>query len=287
MIRVVVAIVLAFAVPAASAANVELNPVVLGGNADPTLLARVEGQWQVRGGGREAYMGRDEGTFAGMRTSATDFDFTARLVRFESNSANPKIGISLRTATSGVDRSISLRFDGHAANRCLQWFYRHRVASTAHEGSRACFLDGLAREFDLERGLWLRIERRYPRVRLLASRDGQQWTDVAPDHHLAMVDQDVLVGLQVTAGGDGGMPATATFDHVRLDVVGGEPARSEQRLFPEPPPKPQPVADAPHPGAGCAGKGRGSGGVPAHAARLGPATHPRRPAVGRLEGTVP
>lgn len=233
-------LVLAAAGSAALAAPPALTAARLGGEADPALLTREDEALVLRGGGREAYMGTDEGSFAYLRTEAPNFTFTARIAKAPSGTPNPKYGLSVRTGHAGPDRCLALRYDGYEGNRCIQWFLRHHWAPTAHDGGRRSFLDGLERAMTATEGFWMRLQRRYPEVRLFTSPDGQAWHEVGGGTYFALLAQDVLVGLQVTAGGDGRRPVEVAFDHVDFTTqppADGQLARRSFREYhPQPPP---------------------------------------------------
>ncbi len=198
-----------------------LNAAVLGrpdAEAAGRLTDHGDGSFTLTAAGREAYMGRDEGTFAYLDTEAPNFTFSARIKAAPQGTPNPKYGLSLRTDLTGEDRCVALRYDGYEKNRCLQWFLRHHRAPDPHEGSGRCFIDGLERGMNATQDFHLRITRRYPHVRLAYSADGETWQSIDYDHSL--IDQAVKVGVQLTAGGDGKKPVSMTFDQVRFTVDG-------------------------------------------------------------------
>ncbi len=209
--------------PAAALAGQDDRPPlethVLGGAADPDLLeGHKDGRYTLTGRGREAYMGRDEGSFAGFKTEASNFTITARITEGPEGTPNPKYGISVRAGLEGTDKAVNLRYDGFEHNRCIQWFMRHRVIPEDAQGGRQSFQDGLERDQTATEGFYMRIVRRYPFVRLYTSEDGEQWQSVADDYQIALLPQQVWVGLQVTAGGDGSKPVEVTYSDIDFTV---------------------------------------------------------------------
>ncbi|MCC5830927.1 MAG: hypothetical protein JJU36_15890 [Phycisphaeraceae bacterium] len=208
--------------------NPEFRPVNLQ-SPDADVADRLQfrdGVYTVRGYGREAHFGNDEGTFVGFKTDALNFTFAARVVSAQFTSGNAKYGLTVREGLGGYTRAFHIRYDAWEGNRCLQWFMRHHRAHDAHIGSLRAWVAGSAREFDQSEDFYLRIIRRYPYLRAYASRDGREWTDVT-NYHAALLEQEVWVGMQVTAGGQGREAMTAVFDQVsfKVDQTAGDADR--------------------------------------------------------------
>jgi hypothetical protein len=228
--------------PATNPAPLKLTAVRLGEGArhDPSLLSQPEaGAVVVKGAGREAYMGRDEGTFACVQTAAASFTFEARIRKAPTGTPNPKYGLSVREGLEGTDRCLEVRYDGYEGNRCIQWLLRHHYAPGAHDGSRRCFIDGLQRDMTRAEGFWLRIERRYPQLRCYLSDDGQTWKPVGGGYSMAMLAQKVRVGMQVTAGGDGRKQVEVAFDRVRFVEHPAGPEAVTRQVYQEYLPRPE------------------------------------------------
>ncbi len=181
------------------------------------LLAVEDGRYSITGYGREAHFGNDEGTFVGFQTEAPHFTFTARIAGAEFDSPNAKYGLTIREGLEGFTRAFSIRYDAWEGNRCLQWFMRHHRAHDAHFGGLRAWVAGSDRTFEQQDGFYLRIVRRYPYLRAYASEDGQDWTDVT-NYHAALLEKEVWVGMQVTAGGQGRPPMEAVFEDIRFTV---------------------------------------------------------------------
>lgn len=190
----------------------DANDPALGGWIDETTF-------RLAATGREAYLGSDEASFASVATSASRFVFTARIASIDGPIDRTKIGIAVRKDLTTPARSVHLRYDAFERNRCVQWFMRYHRRPTDHDGSRQCFHDGLDRRFDDPTGLWFRIERDYPMVRLFASRDGREWSRVAEDYEIALLPQEVHVGLIATQGGDGKTQTTVRFDSITFEEI--------------------------------------------------------------------
>jgi len=189
------------------------------GIAAPDRVEQHDGVFTVKGLGRESYLGSDDdSTFAALPTDALAWTFTARIKAAEADTKNYKYGIALRTGLGERDRMFALRYDGYEGNAAIQWFYRHGVGLNTHDGTRRVFLEGVEKDKAAEAGFWLRIERRYPAVRGYWSKDGADWKPVAADMSLAMLEQDVHVGLMATGGGNGKAPARVTYDNVRFET---------------------------------------------------------------------
>ncbi|MCC5830213.1 MAG: hypothetical protein JJU36_12260 [Phycisphaeraceae bacterium] len=177
--------------------------------------------WVVRGGGRESYMQTDEGTFAGFATSDRHFRITARIASAEGGGPNPKYGLAIRSQRTGYGPAVLLRYDGWEGNRCLQWFTRFEDVRQNDRGGRRCFTDDVAREWDRSEDVWIRMTRHYPFVTMEASLDGSEWKALPVVS--AILLEDLHVGVQVTAGGDGQTPVTVTFDNLAYETL--EPPR--------------------------------------------------------------
>ena len=96
---------------------------------------------------------------------------------------------------------IALRRVASEGEGCLAWLMRHGPAQSTHDGSQRLFRNGRLPDAKLREGFWLKLVRRYPTVELYVSTDGDAWQGVAPDYHLALLEQEVKVGLMVSAGG--------------------------------------------------------------------------------------
>ncbi len=182
------------------------------------------GQWEggaltLQATGREAYMGRDEATFAGFRTDASNFTFVARVVKAPSGTPNPKYGVTVRDGLSGTDKCFNVRYDGYSGNRCIQWFMRYHVAPSDHDGARRCFLAATNPKMTLTDGFWLRLRRRYPFVDADLSEDGRTWVPV-DRHRQVVLAQTVWVGVMATAGGSG-RQTPVVYDHLSFTVGEG------------------------------------------------------------------
>lgn len=209
------------AILAAASEQPDLAVTVLGGKAGDSP----QGAWTDDGGfalrliGRDAYGGLDDGAFAAIETAAPSFTFTARIRAMPAftDKQAPKVGISLRESLSPSARAIHLRYDGYRGNKCLQWFQRHLEAAKAAEGSQRCHYDETVPAASGPNGMWLRLRRRWPRVELAWSADGDTWHDATPGYHLAQdATGPVHVGLHAVAGGlkDG----QVVFDQVSFTV---------------------------------------------------------------------
>ncbi len=169
----------------------------------------------VKAIGRESYVGRDEGAFVGFETDEPAFVFTARVAGTTDLPANAKVGIAIREGLRGTDRCVNLRYDGYELNRCVQWFARLKIRPGQAGGSHACFRDGLIKEAKELEGLWFRLERAHPFIRMSWSEDGKVWNEVP--HQAALLNAKVWVGLQVTAGIHGGA-GSVTFDSISFEI---------------------------------------------------------------------
>lgn len=207
------ALTLAVLTATAFAAPPALTPAVLGDpKADAaSLLTTDKDTLTLKAAGRESYGGRDDGTFAGMKTDALHFTFTARIAK-GAEGKNPKFGITVRTGLAGSEKAVQLRYDGWEGNRAIQWFMRYHVAPDSHDGSGRAFIDGVARDFPDKEGTHLKLVRNYPYVDAYVSTDGTSWTQIP--YRPVLLDRTVHVGLQATAGGDGKTPITVAFDNV-------------------------------------------------------------------------
>jgi len=174
--------------------------------------------------GREAYVGRDEGRFAGIQTDASGLRLTARIAKVEGLPGNAKVGLMFREGLKGTERNVTLRYDGYELNRCLQWFSRLKIRPGQAEGSQTCFRDGLIREANELEGTWLRLERRHPFVDMYWSEDGESWNRVP--HQAALLKGEIWAGFLVTAGGSGAAKGKVTFDSISLDILDETPAES-------------------------------------------------------------
>lgn len=202
-------------------APLRLRPAVLGqDDADASkLLVHRQGAWHVTAGGRDSFGHSDAGTtFAHIPTSEPNFTFIARVAEAPTGTPNPKYGVALREGLAHNARTITARYDGYEQNRAIQWFFRHGVARTTHDGSKRIYHSGVEKTMNAVAGFWLRIQRRYPTVTLSYSLDGQTWSPIADGYHLALLSQEVQVGLHVTGGAHGKTPVTAVFDNVSFTV---------------------------------------------------------------------
>lgn len=193
---------------------------------------------EIVAAGREAYLGSDEGTFAYVTTDRSHFTFVARIASVEGDASRAKIGVCVRHDLDKHARSVHLRYDAYDKHRCLQWFMRYQRRPSDHDGSRQCFHDGIDKRFDRLEGTWLKIERRYPHVRLYASLDGKEWSRVEGGYEPVLLPQGVHVGVIATQGGDGKAGARVRFDNITFtedaanDAPGVETAASYQEFWP-------------------------------------------------------
>lgn len=215
----VLTLVVAVTVLAASGseAELQLTAVELGriGIDGSDLLTHDGDTVELIGRGSTRFNHEDTGSgFAFVETDAKAFTFVARVAGAPRNAPDAKYGIALRTGTGSFDRMIALRqvmVDGEGR---LEWLMRHGPAKSTHDGSQRLFRNGSLPKAKLREGFWLKLVRRYPTVELFYSTDGDTWQAVAPDYHLALLEQEVKVGLMLAAGGDGNAPATTRFEHV-------------------------------------------------------------------------
>jgi hypothetical protein len=224
-VRLFALVLLSFAA-SARGGTPELRGFVLGKGDSPApnvLEAKSGGRLSVSGTGRRASAHLDEGGFAGFSTEELNFTFVARMKGAVGGGKGARFGLAVQAGLAGNDKAVSLMYDAAEARRCVQWFMRYHVVANTHQGSRRCFIEGHDLRFDQPDGLWLKLVRRYPYVELSASKDGKSWEKMP---YLPVLSQaKVWVGLQVTAGGDGKEPLTATFDNVSFAIDPGD-ARS-------------------------------------------------------------
>lgn len=199
----------------ASPSIAQMRLAELGADAPTPHAKQIDaGTVELVATGKEAYLGSDEGTFAGIETDRSYFTFIARVASVEGDASRAKIGVCVRHDLSKHARSVHLRYDSYDKHRCLQWFMRYQRRPSDHDGSRQCFHDGIDTRFDQLQGTWLKIERRYPYVRLSASRDGKEWSRVEGGYEAVLLPQKVVVGVIATQGGDGKPGARVTFDNI-------------------------------------------------------------------------
>lgn len=154
---------------------------------------------RITGTGRDAYLGRDEGTFVFVETDRPAFRLTVRMAEPPDAARPYKAGLMVRDSLAHSAKAVSLRHDNYEKHRCLQWFVRFRPADV-NSGHQLCFRDGTAPDLSLGAGRWLRIERDYPAFRLSTSSDGRTWAPVPGDYQPALVEQKVLAGFFLTSG---------------------------------------------------------------------------------------
>ena len=204
-----------------SAAEPQLTAVEIG-RTDITgldLLMRDAGTVELMGHGSTRFNHEDTGSgFAFLETEAKAFTFVAHVARAPTDAPDAKYGIALRTGTGSFDRMIALRRIASEGEGCLAWLMRHGPAQSTHDGSQRLFRNGRLPDAKLREGFWLKLVRRYPTVELYYSTDGDAWQGIAPDYHLALLEQEVKVGLMVSAGRDGNAPAIVRFDHVSFTI---------------------------------------------------------------------
>ncbi len=216
-------------------AKVDLQTVTLGDEKLPTT-----GKWldddtyQLTGYGRDSYMQTDLGCgFAYMKTKAPSFTFQARIVKVEAKTDNTKYGLYVRENLKPTSRLLGVRHDGFRLNECLQWFFRHQPANSTHDGASRIYLDGVLKDYKLKEGFWLKVERAYPTITFYYSEDGKEWKELVSDRRFNWLEQEVFVGLMVTAGGHGKEPITVTFDNVSFKEHATEAGSQSQADFKE------------------------------------------------------
>jgi hypothetical protein len=198
-----------------------LRGFVIGRAEDPTrLTANADGSFTVAGTGRDADTGRDEGAMGALETEAPAFTFTARIAKVEGMTATTLCGLGMRPGPWGADKAVHLAYDNREDRRGLRWFLRFASRPRDDEGALRCYAAGVLPAVTNPEGLWLRLVRRYPRVEMAWSADGTTWTPVP--YRAALLAPKVLVGLQVTAGGDSTAPVIVTYDHVSFAVDAAE-----------------------------------------------------------------
>ncbi|MGC9454446.1 MAG: hypothetical protein ACP5HU_06240 [Phycisphaerae bacterium] len=213
----------------AAAQPVELEAKLLGEEADEPV-GRWDGDRYIlkgRGSGMHPHEERGGG-YAHVTTDALNFSFTARIAEAPEEGPYPRYGICVRTGAGAYDRMLLLRYAVYDQHRCVQWYYRHGVASSTHAGANRTYRHGLLREMDEASGYWLRVVREYPVYRLYISTDGEDWREVASDYCFTLMDREVTVGLLLTSGSQGQM-TSAVFDNISfVETPADEDAVTEE-----------------------------------------------------------
>ena len=80
-----------------------------------------DNRWEIAGSGRDAYLGKDEGTFIFVEPEADTFRLTVRLAVPPSGLARFKTGVMVRESLLPGAKSVSLRHDNYEKHQCLQW----------------------------------------------------------------------------------------------------------------------------------------------------------------------
>ena len=184
-----------------------------------------DNRWEIAGSGRDAYLGKDEGTFIFVETEADTFRLTVRLAVPPSGLARFNTGVMVRESLLPGAKSVSLRHDNYEKHQCLQWFARFRAADVT-TGHQLCYRDGILPEYRKPEGRWFRIERHYPSIEFYTSSDGTHW-DLAPsDYYLALQARKVAAGYFLTAGDPGQSSVSAVFDSVTFEPGPEKPLKN-------------------------------------------------------------
>jgi|GEM_PF-4561884 len=191
----------------------------------PGLVAMADQKFTVTPGVGESFPVRDGGTFVHVPVKQPDFDFVARIANVPQDRGHLKIGLMARVSNDGTAPSLALRWDGFKDNQCVQWLYRFAPGESRLQSCRW----GYERKAPAPDNLWLRLQRIYPEIRMYYSTDGKEWQRIAEDRYLAFFEQDMLVGLHVTAAQVA--DAAVTFDQVSLTTA-ERTGQSQKELFP-------------------------------------------------------